>query len=51
MTQGHLVAHWQDARLVAAPCAAVWAWWRRDMLTTIGVGMAVYLALKWGLGW
>lgn len=51
MTQGHLVVHWQDARLVAAPCAAVWAWWRRDMLTTIGVGMAVYLALKWGLGW
>jgi hypothetical protein len=28
-----------------------WAWWRKDMLTTIGVGMAVYLVLKLGWGW
>ena len=51
LTQGHLASTWQDARFVAAPVAAAWAWWRKDMLTTIGVGMAVYLALKLGWGW
>jgi branched-subunit amino acid transport protein len=51
LTQGHLAPTWQDARLVAAPVAAAWAWWRKDMLTTIGVGMAVYLVLKLGWGW
>ncbi len=51
MSQGHLVATWRDARLVAAPVAVAWAVWRKDMLTTIGVGMAVYLAFKLGLGW
>ena len=51
LTQGHWPQHWQDARFFAAPVAAVWAWWRKDMLTTIGVGMAIYLALKLGLGW
>ncbi|WP_290679097.1 AzlD domain-containing protein [Aquabacterium sp.] len=51
MSQGHLVKTWQDARLVAAPVAIAWAVWRKDMLTTIGVGMAVYLLLKLGLGW
>lgn len=51
MSQGHLVTTWRDARLFAAPCAMAWAFWRKDMLTTIGVGMAVYLGLRWGLGW
>lgn len=51
LTQGHLTTTWQDARLVAAPVAVAWALWRKDMLTTIGVGMAVYLALKLGCGW
>ena len=51
LVQGQLPQHWQDARFVAAPIAAAWAWWRRDMLTTIAVGMAVLLALKLGLGW
>lgn len=52
LTQGlFLASTWQDARFVAAPVAAAWAWWRKDMLTTIGVGMAVYLALKLGWGW
>jgi branched-subunit amino acid transport protein len=37
--------------LAAAPAAAAWAWWRKDMLSTILVGMAVYLALKLGVGW
>lgn len=39
-----------DARWVAAPAAAVWAWWRKDMLSTIVVGMTLYLALKLGVG-
>ena len=42
---------WLDPKWVAAPVAAVWAWWRKDMLTTIIVGMAAYLALKLGVGW
>lgn len=42
---------WLDPKWVAAPLAAAWAWWRRDMLSTIVVGMAVYLALKLGVGW
>lgn len=51
MVQGHAPQIWQDARFVAAPAAALWAWWRKDMLTTIGVGMGVYLGLRFWLGW
>lgn len=51
MSQGHLLTTWRDARLVAAPVAMGWAVWRKDMLTTIGVGMTVYLLFKLGLGW
>jgi branched-subunit amino acid transport protein len=51
MVHGQAPQSWADARYVAAPVAMLWAWWRKDMLTTIGVGMAVYLSLKLGLGW
>lgn len=51
MSHGQWPQTWQDARYAAAPVAMAWAWWRRDMLTTIAVGMAVYLPLKVGLGW
>jgi len=51
LNHGQWPHSWQDARFVAAPAAMAWAWWRKDMLTTIAVGMAVYLALKLGLGW
>lgn len=51
MSQGQVPQTWLDARYVAAPVAMLWAWWRRDMLTTIAVGMAVYLGLRLGLGW
>lgn len=51
LTKGHFAPTWLDARFVAAPVAVVWAWWRKDMLTTIAVGMAVYLTLKLGWGW
>ncbi|MBX3653874.1 MAG: AzlD domain-containing protein [Ramlibacter sp.] len=51
MTQGHLVATWQDARLFAAAAGAVAYFWRRDVLATIVAGMAVYLPLHLALGW
>jgi branched-subunit amino acid transport protein len=43
---GHWPTNWLDARFVAAPVAALWAWWRKDMLGTILIGMAVYLPLR-----
>lgn len=49
--QGELVSTWQDARLYAAVAGAAAYFWRRDVLITILVGMAVYLPLHLGLGW
>ena len=40
-----------SARLPAALCAAGYYFWRRGILGTIIVGMAVYLPLHIGLGW
>jgi branched-subunit amino acid transport protein len=51
MSQGQLVATWQDARLYAAAAGAAAYFWRRDVLVTIVAGMAVYLPLHIGLGW
>lgn len=51
MTQGHLVATWADARLFAAAVGAGVYFWRRSVLQTLVVGMAVYLPLHLGLGW
>ncbi len=51
MSQGHLVATWQDARLFAAAAGAAAYYWRRDVLVTIIAGMAVYLPLHIALGW
>lgn len=51
MSQGHLVATWMDARLFAAGAGAVLYYWRRSVLLTLAVGMAVYLPLHLGLGW
>ena len=48
---GHVVSTWQDARLFAGPAGALAYFWRRSVLLTIGVGMAVYLPLHLGLGW
>ncbi len=48
---GHWPQTWRDARFVATPVAMAWAWWRRDMLTTILIGMAVLTVLRVGLGW
>ena len=51
MTGGQLIGTWQDARLYAAAAGAGYFWWRRGILGTILVGMAVLLPLKLGLGW
>lgn len=51
VSQGALVATWQDARLFSAVAGAAWFFWRRGVLGTILVGMAVYLPLRLGLGW
>ena len=51
MTQGQLIASWQDARIFAVLAGLAWYYWRRDLLGTIIVGMAVYLPLHVGLGW
>ena len=51
MTQGHVITTWQDARWPAALAATAYYFWRRDILGTILVGMAVMLPLKLGLGW
>jgi branched-subunit amino acid transport protein len=51
MSQGQLITTWQDARLFAVAAGAAWFWWRRGILGTILVGMAVLLPLRLGLGW
>jgi branched-subunit amino acid transport protein len=51
MSNGALVATWQDARLFAALAGAAVYFWRRSVLVTLLVGMAVYLPLHLGLGW
>jgi branched-subunit amino acid transport protein len=51
MSNGQLVATWQDARLFAALAGALLYFWRRSVLITLLGGMAVYLPLHLGLGW
>ncbi len=51
MTQGQLISTWQDARLFAAAAGAAWFFWRKGVLGTIVMGMAVYLPLHIGFGW
>ena len=51
MQQGALIGTPLDARLPAAALAVAWYLWRRDILGTILIGMAVYLPLHIGLGW
>ena len=50
-TNGQLVATFQDARLYAALVGAIVFFWRRSVLATLVVGMAVYLPLHLFLGW
>ncbi len=51
MTGGELIDSVQDARLPAVLCASAYYFWRRGILGTIVVGMAVYLPLHIGFGW
>ncbi len=51
MVQGEFISTWQDARLFAAATGAATYFWRRNVLLTIVLGMAVYLPLHLGLGW
>lgn len=51
MSHGHLVSTWQDARLFAAAAGAAVYFWRRSVLLTLLLGMAVYLPLHLALGW
>ncbi len=51
MSQGQLIGTWADARIFGALAGAAVFAWRRDVLLTIGAGMAVYLPLHIGLGW
>jgi branched-subunit amino acid transport protein len=51
MSQGALIDTWRDARLFAVAAASAYFLWRRGILGTILVGMAVLLPLRLGLGW
>jgi branched-subunit amino acid transport protein len=51
MRDGHLVTTLADARLPAAVVGLAFFVWKRSILGTIVVGMAVYLPLHIGLGW
>lgn len=51
MTQGEVITTWQDARWPAALAATAYYFWRKGILGTILVGMAVLLPLRLGLGW
>ncbi|KQU67819.1 MULTISPECIES: AzlD domain-containing protein [unclassified Rhizobacter] len=51
MSQGQLIATWQDARLWSVLAATVYFFWRRGILGTILVGMAVLVPLKLLAGW
>ena len=51
MTQGGLINTFMDARIPAVLCATAYYFWRRGILGTIVVGMAVYLPLHIGWGW
>ncbi|MDB5953906.1 AzlD domain-containing protein [Ramlibacter sp.] len=51
MSNGHLVGTWHDARLFGALAGAAVYFWRRSVLLTLILGMAVYLPLHLGFGW
>lgn len=51
MAGGEFIDTLKDARLPALLCASAYYFWRRGILGTICVGMAVYLPLHIGLGW
>ncbi|MBW8830330.1 MAG: AzlD domain-containing protein [Burkholderiales bacterium] len=51
MSQGHLVDTWKDARIFAVAAGTGYFIWRRGILGTILIGMAVLVPLRLWLGW
>lgn len=51
MRDGQLLTTLLDARLPAVLLAGAFYFWKRNILGTIMVGMAVYLPLHIALGW
>jgi branched-subunit amino acid transport protein len=51
LTDGALLATWQDARIYAVLVGTAYFWWRRGILGMIVSGTVVLLALRIGLGW
>ncbi len=51
MRDGAFLTTLADARLPATLVAVAFYFWRRSILGTIALGMAVYLPLHVGLGW
>ncbi len=46
LSQGELIQTWQNPRLFGAAAGAAYFFWRRGLLGTIVVGMAVFLGLS-----
>lgn len=51
LVNGQVIASMADARVLGALAGALAFLWRRSVLLTIAVGMAVYLPLHLGPGW
>ena len=51
LTRGHLIATWQDARLVAALAASLYYLWRPGVLGPLLAGMVAFLPLRLAWGW
>lgn len=51
MSHGQMVGTLMDARLPATLLAGAFYFWKRSILGTISIGMAIYLPLHIGLGW
>ena len=51
MANVHLVPSLHDARIYAALVGAAYYFWKRGVLGTMVVGMAVYLPMHLRMGW
>ena len=51
VTQGQLLTSWHDAKLLAALVGTAIYFWRKSVLLTMSLGVAVYLPLHFVLGW
>ena len=51
MSNGQLISSFADARLPALAASVVYFFYKRSILGTIALGMAIYLPLHIGWGW